>query len=379
MIALSQCPGITTTDPAALQAALNLKQPIAWDCQVASLMGTDPSKGLFAPDGTDITFMPGGRWDVDAVGFPALAFMNAAGVIRGAKIRYTGTPGIAQPAAAAKWNDGVAKKTLAQMGVAQGYWTGPTNTSALIAIRGASTVQLLGGKIYVDDDVTADRFPPVGVSMDPAYTPAGVLTLPTAVTINDFELDGSLMGFVGAATNLNIARVVRRRYADLQDAAGGTVGGTNCWFAPPHWMYLQGGPTTPMTAKIEKAVDLAVYKGSALRRPTASGFINSIKLELVNGSSIDDYLSYCVDGGLGILSNVAPTGGQVRNARFIIDTSVMSVDGKCAGTPGLFFPSSHVYPASDIEVSIRNLAANAPAYTPPSPTAGMRVRVTVEQ
>lgn len=378
-IALSQCPGITGADPAALQAALNLKQPIMADCPVTLTMGTDPNKCIFIPDGTNVTFTPQGRFDVDAVGFPAFAAMNTASTWAGLKVRYTGTPSVISPAASAKWNDGTAKAYLTKSGVTQTYWTGPTNTSALFAIRGLSAFTATNTKIYVDDGVTADRFPPVMFCFDTGYSPGGVLSIPSSVLINGIEMDGSIMGFTGSATNLVINKAVRRRYADLQDAAGGTVGGVNCWLAPPHWMYLQGTTNNPMKATITDAIDEAVYCGAALRRPTSSGFMNSIKLELVNGSSINGYYSRCLDGGLGVLSNIALTGGQVRNAHFIIDTSIMSVDGKCAATAGLFFPSSHVYPASDIEVSIRNLATNAPAYSQPSPTAGMRVRVTVEQ
>lgn len=392
MIALSQCPGIdppAKDSSAALQAALNLKQPIMFDCPVACAMGSDPAKGIFVPDGSDVTFTPQGRLTVDNVGFPALTFMHASGVWRGTKLRYNGAFGTTATRNSALWNDGPARAYLAAraintFAVSYGgtFFTGNTNTAALISVRGASTVSFQGGKIYVDDDVPASSFAPVAMAIDPCYAPglanaAAALVVPN-VSVKDFLLDGALMGFVGGGNQVSFENVTRRRYSDLQDAAGGNLGGVGTWFAPPHFFYLQGNPTNPMTATLKNIVDDGQYVGNPIRRLATSGCIPSIKIEIANGTLIDGYYSRCLDGGLWVMSNGSPTGGKVRNAYFLIDTAIKSIDG-VAVSQGLCFPSAHPYPASDIEVTVRNLSANKWPFAAPPPVAGMRVRVTVEQ
>lgn len=382
MIALSQCPGITATDAtAALQAALNLGQPITADCPVTCVMGSDPTKSVFVPNGSDVTFTPRGRFDVDNAGFPAFAFMNSAATWRGTQIRYVGTPSLIAPHAANAWNDGPAKAYLAKQGAGAIYWTGPSNTCAVISIRGNSNVNLQGGRIYVDDDVTADRFPTTAVDLGPGYAPgSATLALPW-FTSSDFELDGSVMGYVGSAAAVNLTRIRRGRYADLQDAAGGTVGGVGCWLSPPHWIYFNDSAAAPMgVIKIKDAYDRADYRGAQLRRPTSSGYINVMKMPLVNGSSVDGFVSLCVDGGIGLLSNgLSNVGGTVRNCYVRTDSSLLSVDGKYSSTGGLFFPSSAKYPASDIEISVDDVSARLYpiANVPPGVSLRSVVRVGV--
>lgn len=384
MLALSQCPGILSSGDAsaALQAALNLKQPLAFDCDVTCVQGSDPTKSVFVPDGSDVTFMPGGRLNVDASGFPALAFLNANAIWRGLQMRYTGAPNVAMPHTPNVWTDGVAKKYLAAQGALPLLWSGPTNMSGLIAVAGASNVTLEGGRQYVDDGVTADRFASVGVNLNTGYAPnSSAAVLPT-FNSSDFEMDGIVMGYVGGGAAINLTNVTRRRYADLQDAAGGTVGGVGTWMSPPHWMYFSDTVAVPMgVITIKDAIDLAVFQGAALRRPTGSGYINVIKMPLCNGSSIDGLYSRCPDGGIGILSgaggNGLKTGGKIRNFTSVYDSSIKSSDGKGASTTGIFWPNAAAsYPASDIEMIVHDRAGSPSVFATPN-VPGMTVNVTV--
>lgn len=392
MIALSQCPGIDPVkdSSAALQAALNLKQPITWDCPVNCVMGTDATKGIFVPDGSAVTFTQRGRLDVDSIGFPALAFMHAAGVWTDTKIRYVGTPSTSQPTSGSAWTNGPAKNYLLQNGLNPSFtgvggtlWTSPTNTAALISVRGASNVTLQGLKIYVDDDAPASQFALVGLGIDAAYAPGAPAT-PTAacvaptVAVTDFVLDGVLMGAVGGGNQVSFERIERHRYADLQDAAGIVAGAGTGWFAPPHWIYLQGSLAMPLTLSIRDAVDLAKYRGSPARRPTGTGYANSIKVELCNGSLLENIYLRCPDGGLGILANGSTVGGKVRNVTCVVDSSLRSSDGKPCSTGGVFFPSAHPYPASDIDVTVRDLAGGWPVQGNPAPLA-VNLRLTVQR
>lgn len=381
MIALSQCPGI---DPikdstAALQAALNLKQPITWDCPVNCVMGSDPSKTIFVPDLSDVTFTPKGLLNVDSSGFPALAFFNVTAVWRETKIRYFGVPNILMPRTPNTWNDVCAKAYLVKQGISSLPWTGPTNTSALISIRGTANVQLLGGRIYVDDNVTADRFPTAAIELGPCALPhSNTLILPNFTTSN-FELDGSVMGYVGSGAVINLTNITRKRYSDLQDVNGGNVGGANTWMAPPHWIYFNDSDAIPIgVVTIKDAVDLGDYRGATLRRTTASGYINSIKMPLSNGSLIDGYYSRCLDGGIGILAGQSKVGGKIRNMVCIYDSSLLSVNNMPCSTQGIFWPSpKSLYPASDVEVTIHDRAGHPTVTTAPN-VPGMNVHVTTQ-
>lgn len=390
MITLSQCPGIDAVkdSSAALQAAVNQKQPITWDCPVAQVAGADSSKSVFLPPGTNIVFVKGkGMLSTDAVGFPALAVLHASAVLSDLHIRYTGTPGVALPNSPNKWTDVQARQYLVAnklntfQTAAGTYWTGPTNTSALLSIRGQSNVSLLGlTTIDVAADTPAWGFPLTAIGVDPAYAvgaTCGGLTPPPLVvpdvTCAGLLLDGSIMGVVGGGGAVEFAACTRARYADLEDAAGGNIGGAGTWAAPPHFFYLQGSAKNKMTAKLVDIVDLGIFCGAG-RRSVASGYMHSIKLELANGSSIERLYSRCLDGGLAVLSNAATTGGWVRDAICMVDTSIVDVNGKPAGAPGLFFPSAGVYPESDVEMSIVNAAAAWPVLGVP---AQVRTRLAV--
>lgn len=391
MIALSQCPGIDPVkdSSAALQAALNLRQPMMWDCPVNCIMGSDITKSVFVPDGSDVTFTPQGRLDVDNVGFPALAFMHAAGIWRGMKLRYVGNPGVAMPLTSGNWTSITARNYLAQQGfntvfngVGGTWWTSPTNTSALISVRGASNVNFQGGKIYVDDGAPASQLAPVAFGLDLAFVPGEVCT-PTAalvapnVSFSDFTLDGVLMGFVGGGNQVSFSNITRLRYSDMQDAAGGNVGGVNNWSAPPHFFYLQGSPANPLTLKMKNIYDNAIHIGNPLRR-TGPAPMNSLKVELANGSSIDGYFSRCLDGGFGVLSNGSTVGGTMKNAHFLIDSSLLTTDGKPANAPGIFFPSAHPYPVSDIDISVTDQAARIWPVDIRNWPPGMRIRANAQ-
>src|SRR5258708_3737106 len=238
-------------------------------------MGTDITKGLFVPSGSNVTFTPRGQINVDNIGFPALCFYHAKGVVwTGTTIRYTGQFGalnIADNHFGNAWNDGPAKQYLIAQQIntftsGGAYWTGPTNACALLSVKGASEVSFLGGtKLFVDNDALASGFIPVACALEPAFAPGTVapsssLVSPT-ITVDDFLMDGVYMGFVGSGTG-TLKRITRRRYADLQDPQGNTQGGVSTWFAPPHCFYLTAGVGAPMNLILRDVVDEGVYCGN---------------------------------------------------------------------------------------------------------------------
>lgn len=367
MLALSQCPGIDPVkdSSAAIQAALNLKQPITWDCPVNHVTGNDPSKGMFLPPGFDITFTPQGSLTTDAFGFPALCAINANGTLRGAKINYTGTSTMASPSQASRWNDICARNWLVSNGMnpytgsgGGTLWQGPTNTSALIAIAGASDVDIEGLTVAVPAGVAVQNLVVTAVAMNSAYALGeamgtgsvhGAKVLPV-LRISDFDFDGVMMGIVGGG-DLTVERGVCRRYGDLVDATWPV----NPWFAPPHLIYMGAGGKSV----IRDVQDLGQYVGNPIARPAASGNCLSLKLALGNGTLVDGYYSRRLHGGMDILSLGAPGGGIVKNAFFLIDTSIMTCDGKSAAW-GVRFPGPTLpYSFGAIQATIANKAAAA--------------------
>lgn len=382
MITLSQCPGIDPSGVndslAGLKVALNTGLPITWDCPVLCSMGVDYTKSLFLPSGSDVTFVPRGQMIVDNVGFPALCFYNASAIWRGTNISYVGSFGtscIAMPTTPNRWNDMVAKTYLTS--AVNPLWTGPTNTSAVISVRGSSGVQFLGGQMTVPPGTSAANFMPVAMAFDGAYGAGGATITPTAM-VQDFFVDGVLMGFVGSGA-LTFARVTRGRYSDLQDAAGNNVGGINTWFAPPHFFYLDSALTSPpLTGSMRDIVDLGQYVGNPLRRSSQSGMMHSLKLELANGFLVDGYYSRCLDGGFDCLSMGRSIGGTLRNAHFEIDSSIKTIDGAQVISP-LRFPSPHAMPpGTDIDLSWRDRGAVRWANYVPPPSSGVRLKVAGE-
>jgi hypothetical protein len=378
-IALSQFPGIYAVDgTTALRAALALNQPIAWDCPVTQVAGQDPTKSIFVPDGANITFMPGGLFTTDASGFPALSILNTRAVLTNPQIRYVGVPNIAMPHVCNTWNDGPAKAYLNKQGIASLFWTGPTNTSALISIRGTANVTITGGRCFVDAGVTADRFPTVLLEVGPCALPGSTtLALPTLIG-DGFELDGSVMGYVGSAQLIQLTNITRKRYADLQGPGGVNVGGIGDWMSPPHLFYFNDSPAAPIgMIEIKDVIDNAEFCGNPVRRATGSGYMNVAKMPLPNGSFIDGLYSRCADGGIGILAGQSKTGGKIRNATFVYDSSIRSVDGKPASTTGIFWPSAAgAYAAMDIEMCVRDRAGAPSVFATPA-VPGMNVNVTV--
>lgn len=343
MLALSQCPGVLSPgdNTAAIQAALDQKQPITWDCPANQVAGTDITKTLFLPPGFDITFTPAGLLNTDAVGFPALCAMNASGAIDGLKVHYTGVTNLATPGGGL-WTDTTAKNYLVKAGMnpytgrgAGTFWTSPTNTSSVLSIRGASTVSLPRLKMYVDPGVTAAGMIITAVALDAAYAlgePMGLgvthgpLVYPS-VSVSDFDFDGVMMGFVGkSGAKSTFKGGVSRRYGDLPDAACG-------WFAPPHLFYMHG------QNEIREILDLGQYVGDPLARPASSGSCLSLKIELGYGTLVDGYFSRRLHGGMDILADgVSDLGGVIKNSFFLIDTSIITSDGKSAAW-GVRFPS----------------------------------------
>jgi hypothetical protein len=208
--------------------------------------------------------------------------------------------------------------------------------------------------ISVSAGAAATAFVPVGIDCNGqwnasvAVTAATVVSalnfsIPSNIVLNSPTFDGCLMGVSATAAGIEINQPIFQRYSDLQDSGGGTAGGTNQWFAVPHALYLKsltiGAVSFPCSHVLTDVLDYGVYVGGVTRRTTISGanpgFLNSAKMEIENGSSVNGYTSFRPDGGLDFgANNLALVRGGTASGVFSFYNSSVTA-GVGGGTTGL--------------------------------------------
>jgi hypothetical protein len=336
---------------AAFAAASGGRFTLLVDCPVFIHTGMDVARPIFVESGTDIEFGSDGKFILDNELIPAFAIIDSRDVtFHGWQVVYTGglpvdantgfyvdngrnvpSAGHDPPAAMflrreAAWL--TARRGVSFTGVAQPPWHGPANTSALFYIDGdTENLTVTAMDLRVPAGAGADRFIPVAFSMTYGAKP-GVLMFPgMAVTpvafavprhlrFEDMTIDGAYMGWQGSAQDLTIRHVRAYRYGDLQNAAGGQVGGASLadgkiihWFAPPHLFYINNQSLVDPALDsrdihISDVIDYGVRVGVA--RDTAgdccSGNALSLKIGAID-SDVTGYQSDRADGFLDVLDS----------------------------------------------------------------------------
>ena len=239
-------------------------------------------------------------------------------------------------------------------------WSGPTNASAIFRLKGnCNRIKFLGKtRAYAPPNATADQFIPVFMALDPEWLPGSAVTsgtpqtigvtmqYPASVEFESVELDGFLMGFVGAPQYFLAKHSHFMRYSDLQanlstDPTGAFIGGNGNWFAPPHAFYLYAAGAK-ITSHLSNLLDDGTYVGIVTRRSGSSGIMHSIKLEPANFSSVTNARIFRPDGAIQVLSQGA-ANGKIEGLFAIVDTRVGYAvnSGALPFTPtGLLFPSA---------------------------------------
>lgn len=338
------------------------------DCPVRLKIGTDIARTIFIDDGTNVEFSSGGKLTVDNVYHPAFVIANSNNItLTNWNIEYDASipadwnvtgfqeegrsitaPGHAKPAPA--FNDLRMTKWLSEnrgivfdksLGGVTSFWAGPTNTSSIFFISGdSSNLRVTGMRMYVPQDVGGDRFIPMAFSFTENYrsnqtvtakTPitAQYVSVPHQIVFSDIELDGTYMGWQGNLQNADFSKIRSHRYGDLQDAAGGNVGGVGKWFAPPHLFYLNYVSTGDVALankdlRIEDVVDDGPRVGVARDKggtDTVSGYALSLKIGCID-CSVTGYKSNRPDGFLDVLPSVRLTISNVDasyNSHFLND------------------------------------------------------------
>lgn len=364
------CDGITDDTEGvarAFAAARHSAFTLMVDCPVRLHIGVDIARTIFIDSGTNVTFTGAGKFTVDNVFHPAFAIANSNDIVlTNWNLEYDASLPVnwktgsfqnagqliasasdAPPAAAfsstsmTQWlaaNRAVNFKAV--HGDVSSIWAGPTNTSAVFFVTGDTfNVTVTGMRLYAPPAAGADRFVPMAFSLSANYkgnqsvtsaTPqtAEYVAIPHNLTFSDMDFDGIYMGWQGNAQNVVFDKIRSHRYADLQDAKGGNVGGVGKWFAPPHLFYLNyhidGDPALfNKNIRIHDVVDAGPRLGTARDKggaDTISGYALSLKLGCVD-CSVDTYTSNRPDGFMDVL---ASNGLTVSNVTATYDSAFLN-------------------------------------------------------
>src|SRR5262249_43926842 len=145
-------------------------------------------------------------------------------------------------------------------------------------------------------------------------------------TFSNIDLDGYYMGWQGSYQDTLFEHIRAHRYGDMQDDQGGTVGGIQKWFAPPHLFYLNYNPgligLENKNIRILDVIDYGIRVGEPRDHggsDSSSGYVNSLKLGGVN-CEVDGYKSYRPDGFMDVLTS---NGLKISNVEVVYDSSFL--------------------------------------------------------
>jgi hypothetical protein len=368
IVFLSTFPGVDpsgqTDSGAAVAAALasvaGTGKTLMWDCPIYINIGSNSNAPIFVASNTNVNFTETGVLSADGIGLPVFVWCNVTDC-RWDNIKYQYCAGLAPsangigdafsfgqlqatggsvsgqaPTNTLTFNDGPLQSYLvANNGNTFGsgsraLYSGSTNACASFMIQGACQRLYFTGsscRAFVPDGVKAAYFNPVifagfaqwtqglAVVASTPVTAANFVT-PTEIYMNNWEMDGFMMGAMGTSQMWQFTDTVFKRYSDFQDASGGGIGGGggNLW-APPHAIYIIGGTLGQTnTVRMFNTVDQGPYVGVATRRSTSSGSILSFKSDTGDNMVIDGYTSLRPDGwaDLEYFASTNP-GAVIRN------------------------------------------------------------------
>lgn len=386
---------------AAFNAARNGAFTLVVDCPVVIHTGMDVTRPIFIDSGTTVQFTGAGLFTVDNVLVPAFVLANSRDVrLFDWKVQYVGglpmsfdtggyyrngtfvsLAGHDKPGGV--FNDDTlthwlsAHRGIQFQGVAS-PWAGPTNTSSVFFLLGAtSNVDVERMSLFAPQNAPGSRFIPMAFSASEGYkdgqtvtksTPANsqFLAVPSNLRFIDVGLDGYYMGWQGPFQNALFTNIIGRRYGDLQDDGGGTVGGSNKWFAPPHLFYINFVPAhTGLEARnltITNVTDYGIRVGTARDKnqgDTGSGNALSLKIGALD-SEVNGYVSNRPDGFLDVLTS---KNLIIHNVKATYDSSFLNDI-----YPGIRFPNG---PYVNVVLDNITVIDQAPVtkYTPVASTA----------
>jgi hypothetical protein len=362
---------------AAFAAARNQAFILTVDCAIHLQSGTAVDRTIFIDNGTTVQFTAAGKFFVDNLFHPAFVIANSSNIslldwnvewdgsvpvnqnfggytLNGKWVTIAGTT---QPAEG--FNDVVLTPWLAanrgitfdqSKGRVTSIWVGGINPAAVFFITGSSSqVNIDGLNLYVPATAGGSAFLPMAISSSVNWKSNQTVTaltsettqhaaVPHLLTFQNITLDGILMGWQGNLENTTFSNITSKRYGDLQDANGTTVGGIGKWFPPPHLFYLNSQTADPNLANhglsFENVNDEGVRIGVArdTNSDNLSGYAASLKLGCVS-CSITNYISRRPDGFM----DLEPTSNLTLNGVFATFDSEFLHN---LYPPGIRFPTS---------------------------------------
>jgi hypothetical protein len=326
------------------------------DCPVRLHSGLAVDRSVFIDTGTTVQFTGAGKFYVDNMFHPAFVIASSSNIsllnwvvewdgsvpissnFGGYEIngKFVSVSGSTQPAGA--FNDWVLTPWLASNrsitfneseGWVKSIWVGGVNPAAVFFLTGDSSNLVFSGmKIGVPAAAGGDKFMPMAFSSSANWrsnqtvtgkTPfsAKYAVLPHGVTFSGIDLDGTLMGWQGNIQDAMFENITSHRYADLQNASGGDVGGIGKWFPPPHLFYLNTRVSDPdlqnSNIHISNVMDEGPRIGVARDKggsDTVSGYALSLKLGCTE-CTVDNYTSKRPDGFMDVLTSDGLTVSNV--------------------------------------------------------------------
>lgn len=366
----------------ALAAAAAANQLVVWNIPILCSTQNNPAKAIFFPNNVTVMFTGPGCIVCDGIGVPTLAFINSLDVtfVNFTAKYVVGALGAFGDLAASVFQTAFATfnttnvtnyMTTALANTFTGGATAINNgnqTGALLYVAGGKRLRFLGlTRFYVPDGVNASQFIPFCFCWGAQWNSGTAIgsgtvistataTVPTDVLIEDLWIDGTLMGQVGTAVNLQINNFKSERYSDFQTTAGGSVGGVGNWFPPPHSSYMITQNSMPVqNINCPNHIDVGPYVGAVTRRSTGSGYINSIKFEPANGSTWNTTLCTRPDGWADIISN-GLKNGSLRGEHIEMDTSTQLTGGNAAASFAIRFPSGSALTNAKLYANIVDVA-----------------------
>jgi hypothetical protein len=366
-------------------------------------------RSIFIDNGTTVEFTGSGKFSVDNMFHPAFVIANSNSItltnwnvewdgvvpinpnVGGYELggKFVAAPGSLQPAGA--FNDLVLTPWLTAnrsisfnetQGWVKAIWVGGVNISAVFYITGdTSDVVFTGLKLYVPSTVGADHFLPMAISLSANWKSSQTVNgktpettqyaaVPHTLTFSNIDFDGTLMGWQGNVQDTMFENITSHRYADLQDASGGNVGGIGKWFPPPHLFYLNVQAADPglfnSNIHISNVLDQGPRLGVARDKGGAdgmSGYALSLKLGCTM-CSVDTYTSYRPDGFMDVLPS---DGLTVSNVIATFDS--VFLNNVFPG--GIRFPSTGYSHVTFENVQLKDTAestVHAPIGNAPYPT-----------
>ncbi len=241
-------------------------------------------------------------------------------------------------------NQQVTEKWLAENKSITFSYTNPISNSVLsyqsiFLLDGAQNINLENITIKAVDDVTADRFIPMGIKFKSQFDANQVIQNESAATrkmvskirMTNVIFDGTLMAIQGTVDDFITDGMKSYRYSDAQTANGSNIGafdGTGYNFPPPHLMYINANQFDDNSSNIQilNTIDFGEYVGTYDTRPTLSGYCNSLKLtDQPNNVVVKNYKSFRRDG-LADLGSI--TNGVFENLYSESNSSIFNPDFK---------------------------------------------------